>query len=163
MKSFKFLKRKTLYWLTRFPQRNVRVWALRQLGFEVGRDVYVAPGLTMAVGVMDTNMKLILGDRVSFGPNVTLILATHPNFSRLNKIINHPTRSITIGHDSWLGANAVIMPNINIGKYCIVGAGSVVTHDVPDYTIVGGVPAKEIKKIDPSLLPACTHVPSVCC
>lgn len=152
MKSFNFFKRKFLYLFTRFPQRNLRVWALRKLGFKVGHDVYIAPGLTMAVGVEDTNMSLVLGDRVSFGPNVTLILATHPNFSRLNKIINHPKRSITIGHDSWLGANSVIMPNIKIGKYCIIGAGSVVTHDVPDYTVVGGVPAKEIKRIDPSLL-----------
>lgn len=153
MRSFVFYKRKFWFLLTRFPSREVRVQALKKLGYEVGNNVYVAPGLTMAVGVEDLNMKLIIGDRVSLGPNVTLILATHPNFSRLKAFVKHPPRTIIIGHDSWIGANAVIMPNINIGKYCIIGAGSIVTHDVPDYSVVCGVPAREIKKIDPSLLP----------
>ena len=153
MKSFKFFKRKFLYLFTRFPQRNIRVWALRKLGFNVGHDVYIAPGLTMAVGVEDVNMHLEIGNRVSFGPNVTLILATHPNFSRLNKIVKHPKREITIGHDSWLGANVVIMPDVHIGKYCIIGAGAVVTHDVPDYSVMCGVPAKKIKEVDKTLLP----------
>lgn len=139
--------------LTRFPSRELRVKALKRLGYDIGIDVYIAPGLTMAVGVEDVNMHLEIGDRVSFGPNVTLILATHPNFSRLNKIVKHPKREITIGHDSWLGANAVIMPNVHIGKYCIIGAGAVVTHDVPDYSVMGGVPAKKIKEIDKTLLP----------
>jgi len=153
MKSILFYKRKLLFLLTRCPGRAIRVKALRKLGYFVGKDVYVAPGLTMAVGIEDVNMQLSIGDRVSFGPNVTLILATHPNFSRLNKIVKHPKREITIDHDSWLGANVVVMPNVHIGKYCIIGAGAVVTHDVPDYYVVGGVPAKKIKEIDKSLLP----------
>lgn len=153
MKSLKFYKRKMWFLLTRFPSRELRVKALKRLGYDIGIDVYIAPGLTMAVGVEDVNMHLEIGDRVSFGPNVTLILATHPNFSRLNKIVKHPKREITIGHDSWLGANVVIMPDVHIGKYCIIGAGAVVTHNVPDYHVVGGVPAKKIKEIDRTLLP----------
>ncbi len=153
MKSPLFYKRKFWFLLTKFPSRGIRVNALKHLGYKVGDNVYIAPGLTMAVGIEDVNMKLKIGDRVSFGPNVTLILATHPNFSRLNKIIKHPKREITIGHDSWLGANVVIMPNVHIGKYCIIGAGAVVTHDVPDYYVVGGVPARKIREIDKTFLP----------
>ena len=148
MKGFNWLYRKVLFDLTRSRKSSIRVWAMRKLGFNIGKDVYIAPYLTMTVGYADKNIKVNLGDRVSFGPNVTLILATHPNNSKLRTYINYPPRQITIGEDSWLGANVVIMPNITIGKCCIIAAGAVVTHDVPDYAIVAGVPAKQIGTVD---------------
>lgn len=150
MKNLKWLYRRWLYGMTRAQGRNVRVWAMRKLGFKIGKDVYIGPNLTMTVGYADTNIQLTLGDRVSFGPNVTLILATHPNNSKLRSCIKYPQRKITIGEDSWLGANAIVMPNIVIGKCCIIGAGAVVTHDVPDYAIMAGVPAKQIGTVDSS-------------
>lgn len=143
-----WLYRRCLYGLTRAQGRNVRAWAMRKLGFTVGHGVYIGPGLTMTVGYADTNIKLSLGDRVSFGPNVTLILATHPNNSKLRSYIKYPPRQITIGEDSWLGANVIVMPNVTIGKCCIIGAGAVVTHDVPDYAIMAGVPAKQIGMVE---------------
>lgn len=63
---------------TRFPWNKIRVWSLRKLGFKVGKNVYIGPGLTMSIGLRDKSMVLEIGDRVSFGPNVTLILASHP-------------------------------------------------------------------------------------
>ena len=50
-----------------------------------------------------------------------------------------------IGDDVWIGTNVIILPGVNIGSHCIIGAGSGVTKDVPDYAIVGGVPAKIIR------------------
>ena len=154
MKGFSWLYRKVLYDLTRSGKASIRVWAMRKLGFNIGKDVYIGPYLTMTVGYADKNIKVNLGDRVSFGPNVTLVLATHPNNSKLRSYIKYPTRQITIGEDSWLGANVVVMPNITIGKCCIIGAGAVVTHDVPDYAIMAGVPAKQIGTIDKEQLNA---------
>ena len=148
MKGFSWLYRKALYDLTRSHKATIRVWAMRKLGFNIGKDVYIGPYLTMTVGYADKNIKVNLGDRVSFGPNVTLILATHPNNSKLRLYIKYPKRQITIGEDSWLGANVVVMPNITIGKCCIIGAGAVVTQDVPDYAIMVGVPAKQIGTVD---------------
>ena len=148
MKEFNWFYRKVLYDLTRSPKASIRVWAMRKLGFNIGKDVYIGPYLTMTVGYADKSIKVNLHDRVAFGPNVTLVLATHPNNSRLRAYIKYPPRQITIGEDSWLGANVVIMPNITIGKCCIIGAGAVVTHDVPDYAIVAGVPAKQIGAVD---------------
>ena len=51
---------------------------------------------------------------------------------------------IKIGDDTFLGSDSIIMPGVTIGKHCVVGAGSIVTRDVPDYTVVAGVPAKVI-------------------
>ena len=56
--------------------------------------------------------------------------------------------AITIGNNVHIGINAIIMPNVHIGNNCIIGCGAVVTKDVPDNTIVGGVPAKKIKTIE---------------
>jgi acetyltransferase-like isoleucine patch superfamily enzyme len=53
---------------------------------------------------------------------------------------------VMIGHDVWVGANAVIRCGVTIGNGCIIGAGAVVTKDVPDFSIIGGVPAKLIRK-----------------
>ena len=152
MKGLSWLYRRWLYSLTRARGRNIRTWAMRRLGFNIGQEVYIGPGMTMTVGYADKNIQLTLGDRVSFGPNVTLILATHPNNSKLRSCIKYPPRQITIGDDSWLGANVVIMPDITIGKCCIIGAGAVVTHDVPDYAIMAGVPAKQIGAVDKTKL-----------
>ena len=57
------------------------------------------------------------------------------------------TQPVVIGDDVWIGANAVILPGVTIGRHCVVAAGAVVTKDVPDNTVVGGVPAKIIKKL----------------
>ncbi len=152
MNRLTWLYRRWLYSLTRIQGRSIRAWAMKKLGFSIGKDVYVGPNLTMTVGYADTNIQLTLGDRVSLGPNVTLILATHPNNSKLRSYIKYPPRQITIGEDSWLGANVIVMPNITIGKCCIIGAGAVVTHDVPDYAIMAGVPAKQIGCVDKTRL-----------
>lgn len=57
-------------------------------------------------------------------------------------------KPVTIGNDVWVGLRAVIMPGVKIGNHVIIGSGAVVTHDVPDYAVVGGVPAKVIRYRD---------------
>lgn len=149
----KYFYRGFWYRMTKAPGRGMRARALRKLGFTIGDDVYIGPGLTVTAGILDTSMKLVLEDRVSLGPNVTLVLASHPNNSRLAKVVPAPLRFISIGHDSWLGAGVIVLPSVKIGKYCIVGAGAVVTKDVPDYSVVAGAPAKVMRTIDKSKLP----------
>ena len=61
--------------------------------------------------------------------------------------INNAVGDVVIGDDVWIGANAVILPGVTIGSHVVVAAGAVVTKDVPANTLVGGVPAKIIKKI----------------
>ena len=59
-------------------------------------------------------------------------------------------RAVTVGHDTWIGHGAVLLPGVRIGDGAVVGAGAVVTHDVPPYTIVGGVPARPIRERFPA-------------
>ena len=90
-----------------------------------------------------------IGSHVNLAQGITVTALNH-NFEDKEKRIDEQgitTKPIIIGDDVWIGANAVILPGVTIGKHCVVAAGAVFTKDVPDNTIVGGVPAKEIKKI----------------
>ncbi len=89
-----------------------------------------------------------IGDDVVMGPDVVIMTESHA-FDRLDIPINRqgklPTRPVVIGHDVWLGTRSIILPGVTIGDQAIVGAGAVVTHDVPPRAIVGGVPARVIR------------------
>jgi maltose O-acetyltransferase len=82
------------------------------------------------------------------GPGVKIFSSNH-GASRIDIPMNIQTpieKDIIIGNDVWLGSNSVVVAGVKIGSGSIVAAGSVVTKDVPEYTIVGGIPAKPIKK-----------------
>lgn len=88
-----------------------------------------------------------IGNYVLIGYNANIISENHAYHNPLLPIAQQGFYGgkITIHDDVWICANAVILPNVTLGKGCIVGANAVVTHDVPEYAIVGGVPAKVIK------------------
>jgi acetyltransferase-like isoleucine patch superfamily enzyme len=90
-----------------------------------------------------------IGSHVNLAQGITVTALNH-NFSDANKRIDEQgvsTSPVTIEDDVWIGANAVILPGVTIGKHCVVAAGAVVTKDVPPHSLVAGVPAKVIKKI----------------
>ena len=89
-----------------------------------------------------------IGNNVLIGPNVVLRSSNH-SISSIKKTINKQGMddgSIFIEDDVWIGSNCVILQNCTIGKGCVIAAGAVVTKDIDPYSIVGGVPAKLIKK-----------------
>jgi acetyltransferase-like isoleucine patch superfamily enzyme len=91
--------------------------------------------------------RIIIGDNCLTGPGVTIIASQYDIKSLdLIRSFQQKEADIIIEDDVWLGANCVILPGVHIGKGVVVGAGAVVTKDVNPYTIIGGVPAKEIKK-----------------
>lgn len=117
---------------------------LRELGetLEIGENVGIAANAFIAVR---GNVKI--GSNTIFGPGVSIHAENH-NFSDLEKPIRlqgATRKGITIGEDCWIGSKAVILDGVNIGNHVIVAAGAVVNKDIPDYSIVGGVPAKIIK------------------
>lgn len=84
-----------------------------------------------------------IGANTLFGPGVHIYAATHPADILLRRKVIELGKPISIGEDCWIGGHATILPGVTIGNRCIVGAGAVVTKDVPDDTAVVGNPAKQ--------------------
>jgi acetyltransferase-like isoleucine patch superfamily enzyme len=139
--------------LAAYGERNVLKEGFRcNYGFNIsiGSDCYFNFNLV----ILDS-YEVAIGNRVFIAPNVVISPVTHPLFpsERKQLIIG----KITIEDDVWIGANAVILPGVTLHRGAVIGAGAVVKHDVPEYTVVGGVPAKEIKKINPKRSPYGHH------
>ena len=91
-----------------------------------------------------------IGSHVNLAQGITVTALNH-NFEDTAKRIDEQgitTKEVIIGDDVWIGTNAVILPGVTIGRHSVVAAGAVVTKDVPDSCIVGGVPASIIKRIN---------------
>ena len=87
---------------------------------------------------------------MNFGHRVLVLARNHDYYQFKKDRWNYTTeKPIHIKEGAWIGSGSIILGNVTIGKFSVVGAGSVVTKDVPDYTIVAGNPAKKIKKIPP--------------
>lgn len=98
--------------------------------------------------------KIEIGDGVLFGTGVFVCDNLHGK-NRFDELEIPPSKrilwrkgAVRIGKNVWLGRNVCVMPGVTIGDYAIIGANAVVTHDIPQYTIAGGVPAKIIRTID---------------
>ncbi|KAF2204283.1 maltose O-acetyltransferas-like protein [Delitschia confertaspora ATCC 74209] len=122
-------------------------------GFNVslGKNVFVNFNSVF----LDT-CRITIGSRTLVGPNVSFFAATHPLDPVVRKGTAGPEagKEIHVGEDCWIGGNVVILPGVSIGKGSVVGAGSVVTRDVPAFTVVVGNPAKILKKIETAMDPA---------
>ena len=91
-----------------------------------------------------------IGNNVNLAQGITVSALNH-NFEDTTRRIDEQgisTKPVMIGDDVWIGANAVILPGVTIGQHVVVAAGAVVTKDVPDYSLVAGVPAKVIKNLE---------------
>lgn len=100
--------------------------------------------------------EVYIGDDCNFGPNVTIVTPMHPMMAEERKVLydenGAPARlcyakPVHIGSDCWFGANVVVCPGVRIGDRCVIGAGSVVTHDIPDDSFAAGVPCRVIRTI----------------
>lgn len=90
---------------------------------------------------------LHIGKNVMMGPDVTILTHTH-NIERTDIPMGQQgmrVAEVVIGNDVWIGMRVIIMPGVKVGDGVVIGAGAVVTKDVPDFAIVGGVPAKVIR------------------
>ena len=91
--------------------------------------------------------KITVGSRTLFGPNVQIYTATHPvNYLERSSGLEYG-KPILIGEDVWIGGSAIICPGVKIGNRSIIGAGSVVTKDIPDDVIAVGNPCRVIKEL----------------
>ncbi len=110
----------------------------------LGNNVYMNFGCV----ILDC-AKVIIGNDVYFGPNVQVYTAGHPLDPAVRKNWGPEfAKPITIKDDVWIGGNAIIVPGVTIGNGSVIGAGSVVTKDVPPFTVVAGNPAKVIRRLE---------------
>lgn len=129
-----------------FPNNKVRLWSLRALGYEVGNGTYFANDLIITLAYTNRG-HLYLGQRVSIGPGCVLVLAAHANNSKVKQQLPRKERWIRIENDVWLGAGVIVLPQVTIGEGAVIGAGAVVTKDIPPHSVAVGNPAKVIKTV----------------
>lgn len=91
--------------------------------------------------------QVTFGDNVFVGPNVSIYTACHPLAPDERNTCAEWAESVSIGNSVWIGGSATILPGVTIGDNSVIGAGSVVTKDVAPNTVVGGNPARVIKRI----------------
>lgn len=135
---------------------------LRGLLGSMGQHVFIESPVHMAYGsnvhmgnrvyanfnlVIVDDITVKIGDSVMFGPNVTLSATGHPVHPEHRLKGAHFSLPITIGNGVWIGANTTILPGVTIGDYSVIGAGSVVTKDIPPHTLALGVPCRCVKTI----------------
>lgn len=131
------------------PFRRARIWCLRASGVVIGDRVYVGEDLIVTELLEERLPQVVIGDRVSIAQRVTIIASSDPNWSRLAAQLPAVRRRVVIEDDAWIGAGAILLPGTTIGAGSIVAAGAVVHRDVAPGSIVGGVPARLIKRLEP--------------
>ncbi len=139
----------------------------------IGRDTMIGPHVSITAGMtpgqelindrmvvigdrcligrhssIAAHFEIVIDDDVFFGPNVYVTDQNHATTDRDVPIGRQslPEKPVFIGAGSWLGANVVVTPGVNIGAHVAVGAGSVVTHDLPDHCVAVGAPARVVKQ-----------------
>lgn len=116
-------------------------WGGRHVHF--GKNIYTNFNLTL---VDDTHIHV--GDYCQIGPNVVLATAGHPILPELREKGYQYNAPVRIGRNCWLGAGVVMVPGVTIGDNVVVGAGSVVTRDLPDNVIAVGNPCKILREVN---------------
>lgn len=114
----------------------------------IGIDCYIGFGFT---ALADSSARIEIGDKVLIASNVLVVNENHGNDPIVSdSYMDQPLtgKDVSIGDGCWLGEQVCILPGVSIGKRSIVGAGSVVTKSIPEYSIAVGNPAKVIKKWD---------------
>jgi len=111
--------------------------------FNVGDNVGFAPW-----SLIDLTGKIKIGNNVTFGSKVSIFTHQHPAHCKLVKK-KYPNKisETVIGNDVYVGTGATILSGVKIGNQVVIGAGAVVTKNIPSNVVVGGVPAKRIKKL----------------
>ena len=114
---------------------------------EIGSRVVVRPNSML---MADDDARIVIGDDVLMGAGVHIYVNNHKYDRKDRTIISQgydPSEDVIIEDDVWIGANAIILQGVTIGRHSVVAAGSVVTRSVEANTVYGGVPAKKIKDI----------------
>lgn len=149
---------------TRPLEQEKRAAMLKEMFAEIGEGCYIEPPFHSNMGgrhihfgkfiyvnfngtfVDDTH--IYVGDYTMFGPNVVIATAGHPILPELREQVYQYNAPVRIGRNCWLGAGVIVVPGVTIGDNTVVGAGSVVTKDIPSNVIAVGNPCKVLREIN---------------
>ena len=125
-------------------------WIRSPLRVDYGSRITIGPRSFVNCGAVMLDVAPIrIGADVQIGPNVQLLTPTHPIDPGLRRDKWEAARPITIGDNVWLGGGVIVCPGVSIGENTVVGAGAVVTRDLPPNVVAAGNPARVIREIDP--------------
>jgi galactoside O-acetyltransferase len=108
----------------------------------MGNGVYANFNLTLV-----DDGQIYIGDHVMFGPNVTVATPNHPIHAKMREHQLQYNKDIYIGENVWIGSGVLIMPGVHIGKNSVIGAGAVVTKDIPENVVAVGNPCRVLREI----------------
>ena len=152
------------YNMTRPTESEKRQKLLKEMFAEIGEDCYIEPPFHANWGgkhvhfgkcvyanfnftaVDDTH--IYVGDYTMFGPNVILATAGHPILPKLRQEAYQYNMPVHIGKNCWLGAGVIVLPGVTIGDNTVIGAGSVVTKDIPSNVVAVGNPCRVLREIN---------------
>ena len=152
------------YNMTRPTESEKRQKLLKEMFAEIGEDCYIEPPFHANWGgkhvhfgkcvyanfnftaVDDTH--IYVGDYTMFGPNVILATAGHPILPELRQEAYQYNMPVYIGKNCWLGAGVIVLPGVTIGDNTVIGAGSVVTKDIPSNVVAVGNPCRVLREIN---------------
>ncbi|HIV24636.1 MAG TPA: sugar O-acetyltransferase [Candidatus Scatomonas pullistercoris] len=109
---------------------------------EVGKNFFANYNCT----ILDV-ARVKIGDNCQMAPNVAIYTAGHPVYPTTRNSMYEYGKEVTIGDNVWIGGNTVICPGVHVGSHVVIGAGSVVTRDIPDWSFAAGNPCRVIRKI----------------
>ena len=162
-KQLQWLDRLYEFNMTRPTEQEKRQAMLKEMFAEIGEGCYIEPPFHANMGghhvhfgkniyvnfngtfVDDTH--IYVGDCTMFGPNVTIATAGHPILPELREQGFQYNMPIRIGRNCWLGAGVIVMPGVTIGDNVVIGAGSVVTKDLPSNVVAVGNPCRVMREV----------------
>ena len=149
---------------TRPLEQEKRANMLKDMFAEIGEDCYIEPPLRANWGgkhvhfgkgvYANFNLTLVddthiyVGDYTMLGPNVVLATAGHPILPELRPLAYQYNMPVHIGKNCWLGAGVIVLPGVTIGDNTVIGAGSIVTKDIPANVVAVGNPCKVLREIN---------------
>lgn len=149
---------------TRPTELDKREAMLKEMFAEIGEGCYIEPPFHSNFGghhvhfgkyvYANFNLTLVddthiyVGDYTMFGPNVVIATAGHPILPKLREQVYQYNAPVHIGRNCWLGAGVIVVPGITIGDNVVIGAGSIVTKDIPSNVIAVGNPCKVLREVN---------------
>lgn len=125
--------------------------------FHYGKHTTIGKGCFFNYNLtIQDDARVEIGDDCNFGPNATIVTPVHPMLPEERRVLFDSkgdakhlcyAKPVKIGNDCWFGANVTVCPGVTIGDGCVIGAGSVVTRDIPPHSFAAGVPCRVIRTI----------------